>query len=302
LASFIRNSKQKSSFYNEEKSYFSQGIEILSILKNVLKKTEGITHESKRKLDAYIKHVHVLQTCFESIISATGMSKVDEIVTSFIKSEEQNQTVLQYFNNLNSEIDVLEETLKLSNKKILSIEGLRHEGKLNARKILDKYDNEHKVLEKKLGSKEKKLKSVQEKVEKLLPIVIKIYKLLEKMSFHGYLREEIDVDSIDKLSQENANILLGQIEEYINFMLLISAKNMKNLHKSSDYVKYDRRKSHSSKRFIIKDISESMDLVEDQELEESRVPISLTEMKERAKIMIEKRKSFMKNKSNVAEL
>ena len=45
-------------------------------------------------------------------LSNLGISSVEEIVTTFIKAEEQNISLFNYVNMLNSEIDMIEEQNK----------------------------------------------------------------------------------------------------------------------------------------------------------------------------------------------
>ncbi len=46
------------------------------------------------------------------IEKATGISSIDEIVTTFIKAEEQNYSLYNYVNMLNQEIDTLDDSNK----------------------------------------------------------------------------------------------------------------------------------------------------------------------------------------------
>jgi hypothetical protein len=46
---------------------------------------------------------------FDQIKEATGISSTEEIVTTFIKAEEQNYSLYNYVNMLNSEIDTIAE-------------------------------------------------------------------------------------------------------------------------------------------------------------------------------------------------
>ena len=57
-----------------------------------------------------MRNVKVIEDAFEQIKEATGITSIDEIVTSFIKAEEQNYSLLNYVNRLGTETDVLEET------------------------------------------------------------------------------------------------------------------------------------------------------------------------------------------------
>ena len=46
-------------------------------------------------------------------MEATGINNIDEIVTSFIKAEEQNVQLFNYVDQLNQENDQLEESNRL---------------------------------------------------------------------------------------------------------------------------------------------------------------------------------------------
>ena len=65
-------------------------------------------------MDQYIRNVRVIEDAFEQIKEASGISNIEEIVTTFIKAEEQNYSLYNYVNMLNTETDALEE----SNKEI----------------------------------------------------------------------------------------------------------------------------------------------------------------------------------------
>ena len=60
----------------------------------------------------YIRNVKIIEDAFEQIKESTGISSVEEIVTTFIKAEEQNISLFNYVNMLNSEIDMIEEQNK----------------------------------------------------------------------------------------------------------------------------------------------------------------------------------------------
>jgi len=69
------------------------------------------TNKEKRKLmEQYLRNVKVIEDAFDQIKQATGISNIDEIVTTFIKAEEQNYSLFNYVNMLNTEFDQLEES------------------------------------------------------------------------------------------------------------------------------------------------------------------------------------------------
>lgn len=66
--------------------------------------------EKKRLMDQYLRNVKVIEDAFEQIKEATGITAIEEIVTSFIKAEEQNYSLLNYVNKLTNETDQLEDS------------------------------------------------------------------------------------------------------------------------------------------------------------------------------------------------
>ena len=90
---------------------FANPIEILKIrLKIVTNKNK----EKKKLLDQYIRNARIIEEAFMTIMDSTGISNIDEIVTTFIKAEEQNVSLFNYVDQLNQENDYLEE----DNRKI----------------------------------------------------------------------------------------------------------------------------------------------------------------------------------------
>ena len=79
------------------------------LLKIRLDKVVNNNKEKKNLMDMYIRNVKIIEDAFEQIKESTGIASVDEIVTTFIKAEEQNISLFNYVNVLNSEIDMIEE-------------------------------------------------------------------------------------------------------------------------------------------------------------------------------------------------
>ena len=66
--------------------------------------------EKKHLSDMYMRNVKVIEDSFNQITETTGIKNIEEIVTTFIKTEEQNYSLYNYVNMLNTETDVLEES------------------------------------------------------------------------------------------------------------------------------------------------------------------------------------------------
>lgn len=69
-------------------------------------------------MDMYTRNVEVIEHAFAQIERATGISSIEEIVTTFIKAEEQNYSLFNYVNMLNSDIDMIEEQNKQIGEQI----------------------------------------------------------------------------------------------------------------------------------------------------------------------------------------
>ena len=77
---------------------YTNPIEILQIRVNsVVNKNV----EKKRLLDQYVRNAKIIQEAFDTIMEATGINNIAEIVTAFIKAEEQNVQLFNYVDQLN---------------------------------------------------------------------------------------------------------------------------------------------------------------------------------------------------------
>ena len=72
----------------------------------------------------YNRNVKIIEDAFVQIKEATGISSTEEIVTTFIKAEEQNYSLYNYVNMLNSEIDSIAEQNRNIERQIAKHEQL----------------------------------------------------------------------------------------------------------------------------------------------------------------------------------
>ena len=82
------------------------------ILKLRVNKITQINREKKKLVDTYVKYAQIIEHAFQQIKDSSGISNIDEIVTTFIKAEEQNYSLFNYVNMLNQETDALEDNNK----------------------------------------------------------------------------------------------------------------------------------------------------------------------------------------------
>ena len=92
-------------------------------------------------MEMYTRNVQIIEDAFKQIKEATGISSVEEIVTTFVKAEEQNYSLYNYVNMLNSDIDMVEEQNKQISEEIkqqLALSSMSEAEKHKARENLVK--------------------------------------------------------------------------------------------------------------------------------------------------------------------
>ena len=72
-------------------------------------------------LDLYVRNARVITEAFDVIKQGSGITNIDEIVTTFIKAEEQNYSLFNYVNELDQECDSLEESSAKICNEILNL-------------------------------------------------------------------------------------------------------------------------------------------------------------------------------------
>lgn len=82
----------------------------INVLRLRLAKIIATNKGKKRLMDQYVRNVSAMKDAFDQIREATGISSIEETVTSFIKAEEQNYSLHNFLNMLGTETDLLEES------------------------------------------------------------------------------------------------------------------------------------------------------------------------------------------------
>jgi len=81
----------------------------VDIIKMRLDNWKSRVMHKKETLDIYIKYINIIRDAFDQIKKATGISNIQEIVVTFIKSQEQAYLLNNQLNILDQEIGNLEE-------------------------------------------------------------------------------------------------------------------------------------------------------------------------------------------------
>lgn len=145
------------------------------LLQARLNKWYANNKEKKQLMDKYIRNVGVIEDAFEQIQEQTGIQSIEEIVTTFIKAEEQNYSLYNYVNKLNSDIDTIEEQNKNIRREIQRHEELMEMSDKKKQEKIEHIKNDLEVSkfnmekqESEISTKAKNLAEIQKHVEKMV--------------------------------------------------------------------------------------------------------------------------------------
>lgn len=104
----MREERLQKDFANKTLKRTAERIESLdtqTILKRRLQKIILNNKEKVKVIDQYQRNMKIIDDAFSQIKEATGITDIEEIMNTFIKSEEQNYSLFNYVDLLTSEID-----------------------------------------------------------------------------------------------------------------------------------------------------------------------------------------------------
>lgn len=104
----MREERLQKDFANKTLKRTQERIEQLdtqTILKRRLQKIILNNKEKVKVIDQYQRNMKIIDDAFSQIKEATGITDIEEIMNTFIKSEEQNYSLFNYVDLLTSEID-----------------------------------------------------------------------------------------------------------------------------------------------------------------------------------------------------
>lgn len=169
-------------------------------------------------MDAGAKQIAVYEEAFKKIQAATGMSDIDDLVTSFIAAEDQNFSLFNFVNELNQETEKLEETAGELRYEIDKFEGADSVQDAVRKKLV-------KELELKIEKTNQNTKAVEERLEStsntLLALRAGIKSTYENLGCDTEMNKELLGDG--GVTEQNMLSYLGIVEQRANEVLVAYA-------------------------------------------------------------------------------
>jgi len=188
-----------------------------SLKKKVLRGNWGIAKD-RASIHASMDKVASYEEAFAKIQAATGITDIDELVTTFINAEDQNFALFNYVNELNGECEKLEEQIADIRSEIEKYKGQGLNTDNQRKKIL-------KDLEERLQRTEAKAEQYEKKYEAAMKTVntlkVGIKSIFEKIGCNTQANREMLGE--EGVTESNMMQYLGIIEQRTNEILQLYA-------------------------------------------------------------------------------
>ena len=198
------------------------------LLKIRLDKVVNNNKEKKNLMDMYIRNVKIIEDAFEQIKESTGIASVDEIVTTFIKAEEQNISLFNYVNMLNSEIDMIEEQNQNINEELkrhAELNNMTSQQKEEAKNNLQSEINECKSQ---IAAKESQINDIENQMIRIRDYCWSMISKFNDSRFQLSVASHQQYDEDTQFNENNVTMYLTELEEYISAFITYLAQREKH--------------------------------------------------------------------------
>lgn len=179
-------------------------------------------------MDMYTRNVEVIEHAFSQIEKATGISSIEEIVTTFIKAEEQNYSLFNYVNMLNSDIDMIEEQNKQIGEEIKHHQKLQSMSQADKDVFRDKISSEIENYNKGNESNERAISGIENQMVQIKEFVWKMCEKFRESDFKLSVASHMQYDDDLVFNENNVTIYLSELEEFISNFITHIAQRDKN--------------------------------------------------------------------------
>ena len=188
--------------------------------KRVVKGNWGIAKD-KAAQQVSLEKVQSYEEAFERIKQATGITEIDELVTTFIDAEEQNFSLFNYVNELNNEIEKLEVQITDIKSEIEKYRGQGVNTENQRKKILKDLEDKLQKTEAKSQQYDEKYQVAQKTVNALK---VGIQSIFYKIGCEKMPQSEM-LDKSEGVTEANMMQYLGIVEQRTNEILQLYAQH-----------------------------------------------------------------------------
>jgi hypothetical protein len=180
-------------------------------------------------MDMYTRNVEVIEHAFSQIEKATGISSVEEIVTTFIKAEEQNYSLFNYVNMLNSDIDTIETKNNAIKAEIHHHQQLKQMSEQEKESMRDSLAKEIAEYKENNLAKHQQIKSIETQMSQIKDCVERMCSgFRNSRMFKLAVASHMAYDEGTQFNENNVTQYLAELEEFISSFIQHLAQREKN--------------------------------------------------------------------------
>ena len=161
----------------------------------------------------------MIEDAFEQIKEASCISNIEEIETTFVKAEEQNHSLYNYVNMLNTETDVLEESNRDINDQINRIIERGQMSDKEKRNLQKQLEDECKHLESEIDRNIKEADETKTIFKRIQPNVEKMIREFAKTKFFLSVANKQHYEAGFNFNEGNIISYLAELEEYVAILI-----------------------------------------------------------------------------------
>jgi len=198
-----------------------ENLDTQMLLKKRLQRIILSNKEKVKVIDQYRKNMAVIDEAFRVIQESSGITDIEEIMNTFIKSEEQNYSLFNYVNVLTQELDFLEENNKDLEGEIEMLERELSQKQKQLEKPPEE-EVERQKIKTIIDEKENYIHHVRDQLNTIRKPLEEILKDLSQTKFCTINNLVIVDDFI--LNEQTIDYYLSIFEEMVNKMIPYIAK------------------------------------------------------------------------------
>lgn len=271
--------------YGEMDPRYRNGVETLEptvVLKKLKSKWEDIVKTAKAKVSTLMQNLRVMRSGLEQVKRATGLDDIEQIMVTFVKSEDQQTSLSNYLSSLQIEAEQIELSYRRTQAAIkaradsaLSFIETQQKASIELKQMIDK---EHKRLEK------LKLKDtlIEQQLQDVQTKVAHIFDTFESHEFSVSLPAYMNVTHMKSFLLKSLLKLESHIDEMVLFDAYIKQDKNPGLKLIAAMANKLFAGGHSPKREVLK-INELLEGVGDVPEE----PLSYAQLRIKAKEKID---------------
>lgn len=255
-----------------------------TVLEALYNKWSSACKERKRVVDQYHKNIRILSDAFNQIREATGIDDIDEMVTAFIKSEEQHYALYSYVNSLNTELDGLEERYQYLSKHYEQLRNLLDQEKSSNIAVATELNDQIRELNEEKNNTLEEIQALKDEISSIQEPVEEMIKEFEECNFTLEFNKKLTRDEGFLVNEQNVEQYLGELEEYLSSLIthLAYENGKKGAALSAILAEDFPSKTDKEVPQFLSDLLQAENIVEDVETEDN-TPLTIKDFQAKSK-------------------